>query len=242
MADATTPGPSGSSSTSLTSNELEISSDESFGSNEEESSSSVSGIPADKSKVVALLSRLKPPQPSDLARKRKTACSAPKGMKKSKGSTSAEPKSINPQQRLRQFPSEPLIVSNRRLFCNTYREQLSMKMSSLKNHIQSSKHKDGVKRLKSKEAREKNIAEALKAHNHDAHLKGESLPENHQVYRLMVVMCFLRAEVPLRKFIHFRELLEENAFRLSDRRYMSDLIPFVLREEQQVKRDQLKQK
>lgn len=104
-------------------------------------------------------------------------------------------------------------------------------MSSLKNHIQSSKHKDGVKRLKSKEAREKNIADGLKAHNQDARSKGESLPENQQVYRVKVVTCFLRAGVPLRKLIHFRELLEENAFRLSDRRYMSDLIPFVLKEE-----------
>ena len=48
---------------------------------------------------------------------------------------------------------------------------------------------------------------------------------------MKVVTCFLRAGVPLRKLIHFRELLEENAFRLSDRRYMSDLIPFVLKEE-----------
>ena len=85
MADATAPGPNGSSSsTSLTSNELEISSDESFSSNEEGSLSSVSGIPADKSKVVSLLSRLKPPQPSDLAKKRKTACNPPKRMKKAK--------------------------------------------------------------------------------------------------------------------------------------------------------------
>ena len=153
--------------------------------------------------------------------------------KERKKATTAEPKSINPQQTVRQFPGEPLIVSNEKLFCNACREQLSMKMSSLKNHIQSSKHKDGVKRLKSKEAREKSIAEALKAHNQEAHLKGESLPENQQVYRVKVVTCFLRAGVPLRKLIHFCELLEENAVRLSDRRYMSDLIPFVLKEEQQ---------
>ena len=38
---------------------------------------------------------------------------------------------------------------------------------------------------------------------------------------------------PLRKLDHFRELLEESALRLCDRRYMSDLIPFVLKEEQQ---------
>ena len=31
---------------------------------------------------------------------------------------------------------------------------------------------------------------------------------------------------------HFRNLLEENAYRLTDRHYMSDLIPFILQQEQ----------
>ena len=49
MADLTAPGPSGSSFYESTSNELEIScSDESLSSNEGESSSSISGIPAKK--------------------------------------------------------------------------------------------------------------------------------------------------------------------------------------------------
>ena len=49
MADSTAPGPSGSSLYERTSNELEISSsDESLSLNEEESSSSINGIPAEK--------------------------------------------------------------------------------------------------------------------------------------------------------------------------------------------------
>ena len=98
MVDSSAPGPSGSSLYESTSNELEISSDESLSSNEEESSCSIGGILADKCKVVSLLSRLKAPRPSDLARKRKTACNLPKGKKRSKGSTTAEPKNIDPQQ------------------------------------------------------------------------------------------------------------------------------------------------
>ena len=46
MADSTSPGPSGSSLYESTSNELEIS--ESLSLNEEESSSSINGIPAEK--------------------------------------------------------------------------------------------------------------------------------------------------------------------------------------------------
>ena len=49
MADSTAPGPSGSSLYESTSNELEFSSsDESLSSNEEESSNSINGIPAEK--------------------------------------------------------------------------------------------------------------------------------------------------------------------------------------------------
>ena len=48
MADSNAPGPSGSSLYASTSNELEISSsDESLSLNEEESSSSINGIPAE---------------------------------------------------------------------------------------------------------------------------------------------------------------------------------------------------
>ena len=54
MVVSTAQGPSGSSPYESTGNEVDISSDESLSSNEEESSSSVGGIPADKSKVVAI--------------------------------------------------------------------------------------------------------------------------------------------------------------------------------------------
>ena len=42
----------------------------------------------------------------------------------------------------------------------------------------------------------------------------------------------LRAAVPLTKLDYFRELLEESAYRLSDRRHMSDLVPLVVSQEQ----------
>ena len=195
---------------------------------DEASSSSVS-----KDKSVSVLSRLKAPRASDLARKRKVAANPPKGKRSCRGATAAEPKNITSLQRVKEFPDEPLCVSNRKLFCNACREEMSLKMSSVRNHIRSTKHKEGCRRRKSKEAREKSIADALAAHNEESHLRGETLPPNQQVYRVRVLTCFLRAGVPLHKYEHFRDLLEENALRLSDRRHMSDLIPFVLKEEQQ---------
>ena len=105
---------------------------------------------------------------------------------------------------------------------------------------------EDVKRPKSKEIRNKSIAEKLAFNNEDSHLKGEAMPASQQVYRVKssnmlsssrckgetmpasqqvyrvkVVTCFLRAGVPLRKYNHFRELLKENSLLFSDGRHMS---------------------
>ena len=61
--------------------------------------------------------------------------------------------------------------------------------------------------------------------------RGESLPEEQQVYRVKVVSSFLKAGVPLSKMDSFRDLLEENAFRLTDRCNMQDYVLFILKEE-----------
>ena len=52
-----------------------------------------------------------------------------------------------------------------------------------------------------------------------------------QVYHVKVVTAFLWAAVPLNKLEHFQELLEVHAFHLSDRRHMSDIIPFIFAQE-----------
>ena len=62
---------------------------------------------------------------------------------------------------------------------------------------------------------------------------GETLPVQQQVYsyRVKVVTALLKAGIPLSKLDCLRDILEENAFRLTDRRHMFDLVPFVLNEE-----------
>ena len=66
---------------------------------------------------------------------------------------------------------------------------------------------EGCKRLKSKESRDKSIADVLAAHNEHSHLKGETLPASQQLYRVKVLSCFLCAVIPLQKFDHFHGLL-----------------------------------
>ena len=59
----------------------------------------------------------------------------------------------------------------------------------------------GKERLQQKEAREADIASALKAHNEVVHLRGETLPEQQQIIRVKVISCFLRAAFPLSKVL-----------------------------------------
>jgi len=82
--------------------------------------------------------------------------------------------------------------------------------------------------------KDQGIAQSLRKYNEEAHARGETLPEQQQVFRVKVVTTFLQAGVPLSKVEHFRELLEETGFRLTDRRYLFDLIPFILEEEKQI--------
>ena len=188
----------------------------------------------DEPVTVSLLSMLKSPPASEFGRKRKIRANAPPtGKRRSRGTSTIDLKKVQPHQRVREFPSEPFKANaNKKLFCVACREELCLKLSSIRNHVQSVKHK-GVKKMELKEARQKDIADVLKRHNEATHARGETLPDNQQIYRIKVATCFLRAGVLISKIVHFRDLLEENAFRVSDRRHMSDLIPFILKEEQE---------
>ena len=101
-----------------------------------------------------------------------------------------------------------ITVSSGKLFCSACREELSLKLSIIKNHVHSRKHAQRKKQLNSAKSREQEIAVALKAYEKEAHPSGETLPEDHKLYRVKVVSTFLKAGVPLAKIEQFRELLE----------------------------------
>ena len=64
------------------------------------------------------------------------------------------------------------------------------------------------------------------------------LPDEQRIYRVKVVIAFLRAGIPISKLEYLRHILEENALRLTDTRHMLDLVPFVLDEERlRIKRE-----
>ena len=186
--------------------------------------------------VPSLLSRLRAPSQSEIMRKRKIRVNQPlhTGGRKKKPACSTDPKSVSVVQRVNEFPGEMLTNSAGKLFCSACREELSLKLSIVKNHVESAKHSRHKCKLQQKEkrGRENDIAQAFREYEQDVHPVGESLPEAHKLWRIKVVSTFLKAGIPLAKTDLLRELLEEHAFSLSDRRGMSDLIPFILVEEQ----------
>ena len=72
----------------------------------------------------------------------------------------------------------------------------------------------------------------LRKYDEDEHPIGATLSEEVRVYRIKVVTSFLKAGVPLSKIDCFRDLLEENAFRLSQASNLSQLVPFIHQQEQ----------
>ena len=108
----------------------------------------------------------------------------------------------------------------------------------------SSKHQQSKDKLKSKMLREKDIASALKAHDKETHRKSETLPEEQNVYRVRVIMALMKAGIPIGKlaFFELRALLEENGYRLTDSRHLLDLEPFILKQEKDLLRSEVKGK
>ena len=54
-----------------------------------------------------------------------------------------------------------------------------------------------------------------------------------------MVQAFLCTATPLNKLAYFRGLLEENALRLTDRRHMVDIVPFVFSQEQELPKKEI---
>ena len=171
----------------------------------------------------SLLDVLKAPQASELARKRKIDSNPPVN----------KPKSVSAKDRVNEFPDECLTVDRSgKLFCSACREELSLRKNIITNHTACKKHKTSKEKAKTSKAKDQDIIDSLRIYDAEYHPVGETLPMSQRVYRLKVLKTFLCAAIPLTKLNAFRDLLEENALRLTDRRHMSDLIPFLCSQEQ----------
>ena len=151
-----------------------------------------------------------------------------------------DPKSVTPAERVSQYKDEPFNVSAGKLFCLACREEVGLKKSVIDNHVNClKKHSAAKLKMKEKQSREQDIAEAFREYTSQKHTVGETLPENQQVYRVKVVTTFLRAGVPVSNIDVFRPLLEDTGYRLAGRRTMSDFIPFIHQQEQKKVKSEL---
>ena len=203
-------------------------------------SSSASSLSVSSADIVSdsdspsLLSFLRSPTPSLLARKRKVQSNRPPpptGAKRCKGETSSDPKHVKPLDRVTQYPGEQFVVSVGKLFCSACREEISTKKSIIDLHIKSAKHQKGKERVTLKQKSELSIAKALKCFDSRTHAVGEFLPDSTRVFRVKVVRSFLKAGIPLMKLDSLRELFEENGYSLSSSTHLRQVLPFIWHEE-----------
>ena len=177
---------------------------------------------------MTLLDRLRAPKQSELGRKRKVAMNLPSNRTIRKApKTYANPKKVNAQQRVREFPGQSLKVSAGKLFCIACHEEVGLKKSIISRHMTSVKHINGKMKLADEVKREKDRVDSLHAYDLEVHPKGQTLPYEQRVHRVKVLTAFLCAGIPLNKLSCFADILEENAFSLGGRQNMSDLTPFI---------------
>ena len=94
-------------------------------------------------------------------------------------------------------------------------------------------------KYKKGELRDGDIVKALQKYDKRVNPVGQTLPQEQRLYRIKVVMTFLKAGIPLNKLDIFRDLLEEKATRLTD---TYDLIPFILEQEKDKIQSEIKDK
>ena len=98
--------------------------------------------------VSSLLKALHSPTLSQLACKRsiqRNSSGPLTGKKRCKGSTSSDPKSVKPVDRVKQYPGDHFV---NKLFCSACREEVSTKKRIIDLHIKSAKHQKGKKILR----------------------------------------------------------------------------------------------
>ena len=190
---------------------------------------------ARENKVTSILDRLRAPNASDLSRKRRLVVNTG-GNRRAQGKVSAkkavyEPK-ISAEERVEKFKDETLkVVRGNTLFCQSCKEEISVKKSNLSTHISSKKHKTNKEKQAKMAKRENDIAEALTIYDAEHHPKGEKLSTSTRVFRVKVVQAFLKSGTPLNRVEYFRELFEEADITLTSQSNLRQLIPFILEEE-----------
>ena len=139
-----------------------------------------STVTCSSSSCPTILDKLRPPMLSEITRKRKVCVNNPPhdgAQTKKKPRCLTDLKTVSVSDQAREFKHEMIVASGGKLFCSSCREELSLKLSIIKSHIQSSKHECSKKKVSDGKNRERDISVALSAYEKEVHPSGETLPE-----------------------------------------------------------------
>lgn len=180
-----------------------------------------------------------------MSRKRKIQTVKTNKKHKAGAVNTTDPTTITPLNRVKEFPGECLAVRNGKLFCTACREELALKKSTIKAHItRGDKYQKAKRKLASKEAKERDLTEFL-LQAYDKEVRSASsttISMEERVYRAKVVENFLQAGIPLSKIDSLRDILEENALRLTHSSHLADYIPPLLKKEKMSVRREVENK
>ncbi|KAK3274196.1 hypothetical protein CYMTET_17609 [Cymbomonas tetramitiformis] len=153
----------------------------------------------------------------------------PQGVRRAGGGhrASKEP-SIEPAQRLREFPDQCLRISAGKLFCGCCKETLTVIKNSIKTHVVSAKHTRAKTAYFVQRDSDLEVKDALETyfteHNDDS--TASLSPEIH-LYRYRVTEAMMFAGIPILKTDYLRPVLERADIKLTGSEHLSQYIPKV---------------
>jgi len=137
-------------------------------------------------------------------------------------------------QRLKEFQGESLVDRVGALFCDACNTRLSLKKSSIGQHLKTAVHKTNLAKLHRRKSDAHDIKAQLKAYftKHDREA-GKSVDLEVMAHRFRVVRQHMWAGVEIEKINKLRPVLE-GAGRLTDSAHLRSLIPRILDQEKAI--------
>ena len=135
--------------------------------------------------------------------------------------------------RVKDYPKQHFAVVSRNLRCNAYSETLSLKKSSIDEHVKSSKHTNGDARIAKDKKQSQSIMDCVKRQDVREHPSGSILPVEFRLFRFEIVECVISGGIPLSKVDILRPLLEKYSHRLTHSASLREIIPAELEKERE---------
>ena len=203
---------------------------------EEETTNAFSTMAEAASSSNAFTHGLEGPELAAHERKRKVSKlkDAPVRGHNKQGRKTKEP-NIEPEARVTQFPNQSLCVDNGKLFCAACGTERSLRLSSLKTHLESDMHKEKLKTHNESLEGDGDIAALVTRFFDQNPVEGNTLPTDTHVYRWRVMESMMYAGIPYAKIDMLRHLLEREGHPLAAATHLGmTFIPQI--EEREIKR------